>query len=392
MCVFYLQVEGGAALRLAGHLLELGDDARKVLLEVGLKGGDFGRFDAEELVCSLHLLNVVRVLAGEHLRKGEAVRHVTRPLEEGGERARRLERKDGDVHHLGLRVGVLFAERDDLLDSVRLRARERERLADGGVRVERLHRHLGDVLRVHVRDARRVARAPHRLLVEDGHGVLRDERLHKAAQTHHGVVEPRRLKVLLRAVLEVHQRHLRVLVRLVDAEKDVPLDAHRLGSLDQLHLGIPIHSAQGLLRLARRAVHDGVDAHERRRQLLGLREVTRDCRCAPLAEEVGRDGARTHEASHVVSLVERSLHHLAAQRASGANHEHGRFLHGRRARGRREHRRRLLFPARPPHLHRAHRPAASQPHRLRSLRERRGAARGDRAPRRPCGRRGHAAA
>lgn len=52
--------------------------------------------------------------------------------------------------------------------------------------------------------------------------------LHEAAEAEDGVVEAALLDVLLRAGLDLHQGHLRVPLCIVDAEEDVPLDAHGL--------------------------------------------------------------------------------------------------------------------------------------------------------------------
>ena len=58
--------------------------------------------------------------------------------------------------------------------------------------------------------------------------------LHEAAEAEDGVVEAALLDVLLCAGLDLHQGDLRVPLCIVDAEEDVPLDAHGL----QMHLNL----------------------------------------------------------------------------------------------------------------------------------------------------------
>lgn len=57
---------------------------------------------------------------------------------------------------------------------------------------------------------------------------LHRSHLVEAAQAEGGVVQAAALQELLSAALDVHQRHLGVLVAVVDGEEHVPLDAHSL--------------------------------------------------------------------------------------------------------------------------------------------------------------------
>lgn len=77
--------------------------------------------------------------------------------------------------------------------------------------------------------------------LEDRDGVGGDEGLHEAREAEDRVVEARGGQVLLHAVLEVHERHVLVLVALVDGEEDVALDAHDLRHLDEGALRLPVH-------------------------------------------------------------------------------------------------------------------------------------------------------
>ena len=74
--------------------------------------------------------------------------------------------------------------------------------------------------------------------------------LHEAAEAEDGVVEAALLDVLLCAGLDLHQGHLRVPLCVVDAEEDVPLDAHGL----QRHLELVRTSERAFI-----CMHIGTD-------------------------------------------------------------------------------------------------------------------------------------
>eukprot|EP00982_Pelagococcus_subviridis_P015556 31410-Pelagococcus_subviridis.AAC.3 len=336
--------------RLTAHLFEFLQDLREVLLHVLLQRRRVALVHAQDLVRLLHV-RVELDPGREHLREREAVRRRRRPLKEPRQRARRLQHQNRHFVHIRVGAAHALAHRDHLVHGVRLGSRERERLVRRLLAPARRERHLRDVLSVQIRGFRVVVRAPHRLLLEHGHGVAGDERLHEAAQTQHGVIHPARLEVLLHRELHVHQRHLLVLLALVDGVEDVALDAHGRRGLDGGHLGVgswrsafttrtrsygdqsdlgfPVDAVRVLLGPRGGRVDDDVHADERRGERLGLGEVAADGRRAPVAEKIRGVHARADEASDVVALVERSPHHLTAERAGRADDEHRRLAHGR---------------------------------------------------------------
>ena len=85
---------------------------------------------------------------------------------------------------------------------------------------------------------------------------------HEAAQAEDGVVHAGDFEVLLDRGLHLHQRHLLVLVALVDGVEHVALDAHGRGGLDARNLGLPVDGVGVLLRARGGGVDDGVDADE----------------------------------------------------------------------------------------------------------------------------------
>lgn len=94
--------------------------------------------------------------------------------------------------------------------------------------------------------------------------------LHEAAHVQHRVGQTDVLEILLSAVLDVHERYIAVLLTVLDGHEDVSLHSHRFRRLDQRLLALPVHVGDGLLRTRGGAVDDGVDAHQRRGDGLGL--------------------------------------------------------------------------------------------------------------------------
>mmetsp|Transcript_28482 Transcript_28482/g.62365 ORF Transcript_28482/g.62365 Transcript_28482/m.62365 type:complete len:396 (-) Transcript_28482:192-1379(-) len=304
---------------LAAHLLELLEDAAVVVVEVAVEGGGLGGVHVEQLVRLLHG-RAHHLVVGQHVGEGQAVGRVARPLEGTRHRLEQLQRAQRHLRHLGLLVGLGLAQLDHLGDGVGVGAGEGDGLADGLLRAQRRQGHARRVLGVEVGGLGGVVGAPHGLLLQDGDGVLADQRLHEPAHAEHRVRHLQLLQVLLRAPLHVHQRHLGVLLAAGDGEEEVALDAHGLGGLDQRLLALPIYRLDGLLRARGGAIDDGVNAHKRGGKGLRLGQVRLHGDRAPVAQEISRVLTGAHDAAHIVPLVQGAANNLAPKGAGGTDH------------------------------------------------------------------------
>mmetsp|Transcript_8980 Transcript_8980/g.16168 ORF Transcript_8980/g.16168 Transcript_8980/m.16168 type:complete len:363 (+) Transcript_8980:102-1190(+) len=311
-------------LALRAHLLQLLQDAAVVLGEVGLQRGGLRRVHPQQLVRLLHRRADHRVVA-QQLRKRQSVGSVLGPLEGAQEAAAALQQPHRDGGDLGSGVRQVLTHRDNLVDGVGLGTGQRERLPDGLLAAQRRERHLGRVHRVKVRRLGLVPRPPHALLLQHRNGVVTDHGLHEPAHAQDGVVEPALLQIILRAALDVHERHLGVLVAVVDGAKDEALDPHRLRRLNERLLPLPIDFLGALLGPRGGTVDDRVHTHQRCGNGGLIRQVSLNNGDAPITKEVGGVGARTHNAAHVVAVVQRLTDHLPAQGAGAAHHQHARL-------------------------------------------------------------------
>mmetsp|Transcript_5317 Transcript_5317/g.15195 ORF Transcript_5317/g.15195 Transcript_5317/m.15195 type:complete len:398 (+) Transcript_5317:83-1276(+) len=327
------------------NLLQLFQNSRKVLLQVILQAAHAPLLHPKHPIRLGHVCREV-LTAAQQIGKRQSIRRIPRPLETTQHPARRLQHPHGHVPNLGIAIRQRLAQTDHLLRRVPPRTSHGQRLSNRLRRAQTRHRHLGRVHGVQIGRLGAVRRAPHGLLLQNRHRVVANNRLHKASQAEDSVVHARLLQELLRALLDVHQRHLRVLVAVHDGEEDVALDPHCLRGLDQCHLALPVHHRRRLLRTRRRTVDDRVDAHQRRRDGRRVRQIHLDGRRTPVTQKVCRVLTRTHRAANLVALVQRFPHNLATKSSSRADHQDG-ILRDRRATSGCTRRRRTYHGPRP---------------------------------------------